>query len=112
MGRKWCIVQQYQSVNVDWISAAPWNTREHAKGEKKYLGVGGHLFAIAAEKALETDPKQGWVSGSAKSTEKLEMFIEKFHAKWLPWGNNPYRFIIDTAELRELLEKYTYGWKQ
>lgn len=101
-----------KSVVVRWVSAAPWNAREHAKGEKKYLGVGGHLFAIAAEKALEIDPERGWVSGSAKNAEKLKMFIEKFHAKWLPWGNDPYRFIIDTTELRELLKKYTYEWKK
>jgi hypothetical protein len=35
------------AVRLGWVAAAPWN--QGKLGEKKYSGVGGHMFAIAAK---------------------------------------------------------------
>ena len=42
-----------------WASSAPWNVKQHSGGTQRYSGVGGHLFAVAAEKTLEINPQDG-----------------------------------------------------
>lgn len=42
-----------QAVYLYWASTAPRNNKLLNGGKQDYAGVGGHLFAIAAEKSIE-----------------------------------------------------------
>lgn len=95
---------------LNWASAAPWNVKEHTGGTQKYSGVGGHLFAIAAEKTLEMDPKTGWMYGFAKNKRLVDHYKKEFFAEHAPYFH-PNQIIIDTPGLYQLLEKYNYEWK-
>lgn len=44
--------EDYQAVYITWMCAAPQNNKEIID-QPKYLGVGGHLFAIGIDKAIE-----------------------------------------------------------
>ena len=99
-----------KGMYLSWASAAPWNVKLHNKGKQKYVGVGGHLFAIVAEKTLEIDP-QGWLYGFAKNEKIMQHYIDSFGAKHIP-VQHPYQIVIDTAELRKLVETYNFEWGQ
>ena len=54
---------------------APWNNK-HEFGSQKYEGVGGRLFAIAADKSIEWG-WDGFVHGFAANEELLQHYFFK-----------------------------------
>ena len=94
---------------VSWMVAAPQNN-PLISDEKKYIGVGGHLFAIAIN-ASKKNGFDGFITGFA-SDKKLELhYIEKMNAMHI--GQlHPYQFAIDESSANKILEVYTYEWSE
>ena len=44
--------QEAKAAYLHWGCTAPWNNK-HDHGTQRYSGIGGHLFAIGAEKSME-----------------------------------------------------------
>ena len=79
------------------------------KTGKKYSGVGGHLFAIAGKKSIEYG-FDGFVFAEAMDEKILSHYQEKFQAEKFPFGvpPHPYRFIINQANMKKIIEEYSY----
>lgn len=89
-------------------SAAPNNNKEKNNGKKDYIGVGGHLFAIASEKSLEYG-HEGYIYGYASDEKILNHYIDMFKAVHMPIQNK-YQFIINEEASRKIREVYDYEW--
>lgn len=99
-----------QAAYVHWASTAPRNNKKLRNGEQDYAGVGGHLFAIAAEKSVDMG-YDGFMYGFASNAKVEAHYIEKFGADHL--GQlHPFQFVIDERSARKLLERYNYEWKK
>ena len=97
------------AVYLHWACTAPHNNK-HEYGSQKYIGVGGHLFAIAADKSVEWG-FEGAVHGFAANEELLKHYIDVFHAVYLGMLHQ-YQFFIDEEQAKELLEVYHYEWNE
>lgn len=95
------------AVYIHWACTAPHNNI-HEHGSQKYSGVGGHLFAIAADKSIEYG-HMGYVYGFANSRETLEHYTKKLGAISFA-ALHPYQFIIDEENAKSLMEVYNYEW--
>lgn len=95
------------AIYIHWACTAPHNNI-HDFGSKKYSGVGGHLFAIAAEKSFEQG-HSGYIYGFANNKDTLAHYVNTLNA--LPFAAmHPYQFIIDEDNARNLIEVYNYEW--
>lgn len=92
---------------LHWACTAPQNNK-HDFGKQKYSGVGGHLFAIAADKSVQWG-YEGAMHGFALNKELLEHYIETFNAEFLGMLHN-YQFFINEINAKKLLEVYNYEW--
>jgi hypothetical protein len=89
------------AVRLGWVAAAPWN--QGKLGEKKYIGVGGHMFAIAAQRSVDLG-YNGYMWGMAKN-EKLARYYERVI------GAKRYGYLkvyIDERAAGALLAKYNW----
>ena len=88
-----------RAMYVNIVESAP-----HNKGkDKQYYGVGGHLFAIAAQRSVEKG-YGGFLFLDAKNMELV--YREKLGAQWIG-GPHQYRMFIDERAALDLLNKYT-----
>ncbi len=94
---------------LHWACTAPHNNL-HEYGSQKYVGVGGHLFAIVADKSMQWG-YEGAMHGYAANEELLEHYIETFHAEYLGMLHQ-YQFFIDEEQAKKLLEVYHYEWNE
>ena len=101
------IPSDVEAVYLHWACSAPQNNK-HAFGCQKYSGVGGHLFAIAVDKAVQWGYR-GVVHGFALNEELLNHYIVALGASYLG-AQHPYQFLLDGDAARKLLEVYTYEW--
>lgn len=93
--------ERTQAIYVSLAESAP-----HNRGRGKvYEGVGGHLFALAANESLKRG-FGGFVFMDAKNTELVDYYAEKFGAKLLGMPH-PYRMFIDEENAAKLLKIYT-----
>jgi len=92
---------------IHWACTAPHNNI-HDFGSQRYSGVGGHLFAIAAEKSIQWG-YSGAIYGFALNKDLLNHYIETVGATYLGI-QHPYHFMIDEIDSQKLLEVYTYEW--
>lgn len=77
--------QSQDALYVTWMVASPDNNEELCgRGNKRYLGVGGHLFAIAIMKSVEY--------GYGGAVFGINHFL-----------------VADQAAVR-IVEEYTYEW--
>lgn len=72
---------------------------------KRYEGVGGHLFAIAAKESFDKG-YGGFLFLDAKNVELAKYYQDKFGATLLGMPH-PYRMFIDEQKAQELLKVYT-----
>jgi len=93
---------------IHWACTAPHNNK-HDFGEQTYLGVGGHLFAVAAEKSIDWG-HGGYVYGFAANKELLIHYQNVFNA-WHVGILHDFHFVIEASEAEKLLEVYNYGWR-
>lgn len=93
------VEQENYAVRGHWIVSAP-----HNRGEsKKYIGVGGHLFAIMINASVEAG-YDGFFYGMAANKRLLQHYIDNVKAE--PIGG--LRFCINEASAHEILEKYNF----
>ena len=95
------------AVYMHWACTAPWNNK-HEFGSQKYEGVGGHLFAIAADKSIQWG-YEGAMHGFAADEKLLNHYINMFDAEYLGMLHR-YQFFIDENSASKLLEVYSYEW--
>lgn len=96
-----------QAVYIAWMCSAPQNNKLLVK-EPKYSGVGGHLFAIAANKSIEYN-YHGTITGNAANAELLEHYCKTFHADFLGMLH-PYQMMINEENATKIMEVYDYEW--
>lgn len=90
-----------RAVHIILAESAP-----HNKGHsKRYDGVGGHLFAIAAKVSLEVG-YGGFIYFEAKNMNLVRHYQEKFGAVYIGIPH-PYSMIIDEYAAQRLLNSYT-----
>ena len=94
---------------LHWACSAPHNNI-HEHGEQKYRGVGGHLFAIAADKSIKWG-YNGAIHGFALNRELLDHYMDVFHAEYLGMLHQ-YQFFINEIDAQNLLEVYHYEWNE
>lgn len=96
------------AVYLHYASTAPHNDK-HRHGFQRYSGVGGHLFAIAAEKSIEWH-HGGSLYGFAADKKLLDHYVETFGA--IRVGIlHPYHFWIPEERSEKIMEVYNYEWK-
>lgn len=93
--------ERSQAVYAHIAESAPVNRG----AGKKYYGVGGHLFAIAAKKSFDKG-YGGFVFLDAKNRELVSHYRDALGAVLLGMPH-PYRMVIDEEAAVKLLEKYT-----
>ena len=89
------------AVYVKLAESAPHNIGKN----KKYDGVGGHLFAIAIKKSMERG-YGGFVFMDAKNIELVEHYRKTLGAVHIG-GVHPYRMYIDEDNAQKILNYYT-----
>ncbi|MCR5302420.1 MAG: hypothetical protein K6E49_08285 [Lachnospiraceae bacterium] len=87
--------------------AAPHNNIEICgRGNQRYVGVGGHLFAIAIRKSVEYG-YGGAIFGFAKDAKKLAHYVKWFGAE--PIGIlHDFHFLIADSSAVSVVEDYSY----
>ena len=96
-----------RAAYIHWACTAPHNNKDLAKFQK-YVGVGSHLFAIAADRSFALG-YDGFIYGFALNKKILNHYIETLGATYLG-VLHPYQFAVKTEASRKLLEVYTYVW--
>ena len=94
-------------VYVAWMVAAPENNKLHVD-DVRYLGVGGHLFAIAVQKSIEYG-YDGDIYGFAANRKLLEHYMKVFNAQYIGMFHE-YHFAIVEDDSRKIVEVYDYEW--
>ena len=98
-----------QTAFIDWAVASPENNT-FLTDYKKYIGVGGHLFAIAVQKSEEYG-YDGAVSGFAANKELMNYYIKAFNAEPVCMLH-PYQIFISEDDSKRIKEVYTYDWSE
>lgn len=96
-----------QGVYITWMVTNPDNNKMLTK-DINYIGVGGHLFAIAIDCSIKYG-FSGVVYGFAKNKKLLEHYKKELKAEHLG-VLHPYHFCIDEVKSAKVKEKYTYEW--
>lgn len=96
-----------QALYISWMCASPDNNKQ-ITDTVRYLGVGGHLFAIAAQKSIHFG-YDGYMYGFAADKKLLEHYVETFHGEVIA-VLHPYQFAIGEQAAREIMEVYDYEW--
>ena len=87
-----------KAAYLHWACTAPQNNK-HAFGKQKYIGVGGHLFAIAADRSLAWG-YDGFIHGFALNKELLNHYIEVVGTRSIPMSGirKPAVILADSME--------------
>lgn len=94
---------------IHWVCVAPHNNK-YQFGKQQYIGVGGHLFAIAIDKSMQWG-YGGTAHGFAASEKLLKHYMEVFHADYLGMLHQ-YQFLIDEDNAKKIWEVYHYEWNE
>lgn len=97
----------YGAVYIAWAVASPQNNLE-ISDSKKYIGVGGHLLAIAINKSIEYG-YNGDVTGFCRSEKILQHFVKEHGASELRMLHEYQIGFFDEAA-RKIAEVYNYEW--
>lgn len=95
------------SAFVTWMCASPENNPEFTR-EKKYEGIGGHLFAIAAQRSFDYG-FQGAISGFAADRKLMNHYCSVFNAEPICMLH-PYQIFISETDGAQIKEVYDYEW--
>jgi len=90
------------AVYIRLAESAPHNLGDN----KKFEGVGGHLFAIAI-KLSNAMGFNGYVFFDAKNMKLVDHYVTKFGASRVMARVHVYRMEIDEVNAQKLLENYT-----
>lgn len=92
---------------ISWMVAAPQNNSQLVD-QKKYLGVGGHLFAIAVQKSQDYG-FDGELTGFAANADLEKHYIDNFDAEPIHMLH-PYHIYLSAESGKKIQEVYTYEW--
>ena len=95
------------SAYVTWMCTAPQNNKLICDNPK-YMGVGGHLFAIASQWSLESG-YDGVITGFAANENLLSHYQKAFGAIKLGILHQ-YHLMIDEINSSKIREVYDYEW--
>lgn len=98
------------AVYMYWGNAAPHNRVTKSNSEKKYNGVGGHLFAIAADVSLK-EGYGGFIYADAVNKELFDKFINDYGAIPINTRDRIYRFCFDGPPLINIIKTYNFDWR-
>lgn len=96
------------AVHLLWACVSPDNNIWRYK-QKRFIGVGGHLFAIASDLSVEHG-FGGYLYAKAMDQKLLDYYCKEFGAEVLHALSNPYRFALNEYATKKLREVYTYEW--
>lgn len=96
-----------KSSFITWMVAAPYNNPEKCE-VKRYNGVGGHLFAVAAQRSEESGFGCA-ISGFAANKELMEHYCKTFNAEAICMLH-PYQIFIPEESGKKIREVYNYEW--
>ena len=96
-----------KAVHIVWACTSPQNNK-WKYGVQKYIGVGGHLFAIAAELS-EKYGFEGYLYGEAMDEDLMRYYIREFGAFALP-KEHPFSIGFTGEETKKIREVYSYVW--
>ena len=99
-----------KAVHIVWACTAPWNNKIESQSSR-YQGVGGHLFAIAADLSFQHG-YEGYLFGEASNVNVLQHYIDNFQAIKLSVTGSPYHFMIEGENTQKLMEVYNYEWTE
>ena len=99
---------EQSAVHILWGCTAPHNN-PLLTSKKKYMGVGGHLFAVAGNRSRELG-FDGFIYGEAANLDLYRYYIDEFGATEFPYGYppHPYRIVVNEKKMASILEVYTY----
>jgi len=89
------------AIYVRLVESAPHNQAHN----KKYEGVGGHLFAIAIKLSIALG-FGGFIFFEAKNQTLADHYAQVFGARHLRMRHHEYRMEIDGNDAQNLIEKY------
>ena len=92
---------------LTWACTAPHNNKILVD-TPKYIGVGGHLFAIAAKVSFDYG-YEGAMTGYAANKDLVNHYCKAFNAEWIQ-ALHPYQIFIDEENAKQLMEVYSYDW--
>ena len=95
------------AIYIDWMCASPDNNKQ-LTDNVRYMGVGGHLFAIAAKKSVDYG-YDGLIYGFAANKALLDHYMKAFNGEYIGMLH-PYQFAIDEVNSRKIMEVYDYEW--
>ena len=98
-----------RAVHIVWACTAPQNNK-WKYGIQKYSGVGGHLFAIAAELSDKMG-YEGYLYGEAMDEELANYYTAHFGAFRVP-REHPFSIAFDGIATRKIREVYDYVWTE
>ena len=102
---------EMRALVAQWMVSAPWNNPMMVgEGQKRYYGVGGHLFAIAVAKSREYG-YDGEFTGAA-ATRKLQEYYKMAFGALSVRSMHPYQIVITAESARHIEEAYTYEWTE
>lgn len=87
-------------------ATAPHNNKQIVGDNIKYIGVGGHLFALAVEESVKNGGC-GTIYGYAVNQKVLKHYQDKFGATHIPIVHE-FQFLIEGEASKKLLKKYNY----
>ncbi|MCL2426214.1 MAG: hypothetical protein FWD05_07740 [Oscillospiraceae bacterium] len=90
------------AVYVHLAESAPHNLPP----DKKYAGVGGHLFAIAMKLSL-ANGFGGYIFMDAKNQKLVEHYIETLGARRVSTRYHEHRLEVSEENAQKIIEKYT-----
>ena len=108
-----CAVKSFEEAGVTLLHWAVANPQNNPKlvNNKKYFGVGGHLFAIALLESMKSG-FGGVVIGHPANKKLFEHYIKNLGAKSFSMSalaqNYEYTIVLEGLEAKELYEKYTF----
>lgn len=96
-----------KAIIIDWAVANPHNNPQMQK-DKRYVGVGGHLFAIAVNTSFERG-YGGVILGHPSNKEIMQHYISVLYAEPFPFPSGyAYTIVIWEQAAQEIQGRYTY----
>ena len=95
------------AVHIVWACTAPQNNIWRY-GIQKYIGVGGHLFALAIQRSLECG-FGGHIYGYAKNEAAKDRFINNHGAVYIG-VLHPFHIEISGIAARKIWREYNYDF--
>ena len=99
--------KESKAAYITWMCTSPENNKLLTENIK-YYGVGGHLFAIAAQKSKEYG-YDGYMYGFAANEDLLRHYAQVFECEIIGILH-PYHFAIDGEQASKIQEVYDYEW--